>query len=75
MNNSWIHCRRIDCSHSNLHSSFLLKLFLEVANLLPVEGDIEEKIKQFDMRWDIRRKLYFGRLIQQNKTDIPDPEP
>ncbi|VDM32752.1 unnamed protein product [Hydatigera taeniaeformis] len=34
-----------------------------------------EKIKQFDMRWDIRRKLYYGRLIQQNKTDIPDPEP
>lgn len=47
----------------------------EVANLLPVDGDMENKIKQFDMRWDIRRKLYYGRLIQQNKTDTPDPEP
>uniref|UniRef100_A0A0X3P2U1 Somatomedin-B and thrombospondin type-1 domain-containing protein n=1 Tax=Schistocephalus solidus TaxID=70667 RepID=A0A0X3P2U1_SCHSO len=47
----------------------------EVANLLPVQGDIQDQLKLFDMRWDIRRKLYLVQLIQQNRTEVPDPEP
>ncbi|BHF73326.1 hypothetical protein SprV_0401640700 [Sparganum proliferum] len=47
----------------------------EVANLLPVQGDIQNKLKLFDMKWDIRRKLYLVQLIQQNRTEVPDPEP
>lgn len=66
---------RIYESRNSICNSNWLPCVLELANLLPVQGDIVETIKQFDMRWDIRRKLYYGRLIQQNKTDIPDPEP
>ncbi|KAM7535069.1 hypothetical protein Aperf_G00000092824 [Anoplocephala perfoliata] len=65
--------RRVGRSEYNTYRS--METPSDVANLLPVDGDMEKKIKQFDMRWDIRRKLYYGRLIQQNKTDIPDPEP
>ncbi|KAH9284274.1 Somatomedin-B and thrombospondin type-1 domain-containing protein [Echinococcus granulosus] len=68
-------CNRRRVGRSEYNSYRHMELPSEVANLLPVDGDIEETIKQFDMRWDIRRKLYYGRLIQQNKTDIPDPEP
>ncbi|VDN98589.1 unnamed protein product [Rodentolepis nana] len=68
-------CNRRRVGRSDYNAYRNMELSSEVANLLPVDGDMEEKIKQFDMRWDIRRKLYYGRLIQQNKTDIPDPEP
>ncbi|VDN13227.1 unnamed protein product, partial [Dibothriocephalus latus] len=47
----------------------------EVANLLPVQGDIQDKLRHFDMRWDIRRRLYLVQLMQQNQTEVPDPEP
>ncbi|VDD75088.1 unnamed protein product [Mesocestoides corti] len=68
-------CSRRRVGRSEYNSYRYMELPAEVAHLLPVHGDIEEAIKQFDMRWDIRRKLYYGRLIQQNKTDTPDPEP
>ncbi|KAA0188630.1 Somatomedin-B and thrombospondin type-1 domain-containing protein [Fasciolopsis buskii] len=47
----------------------------EVAQLLPVRGDLMHTLRQHDMRWDVRRKLYLGRLIQQNRTEQPEPEP
>ncbi|THD27283.1 Somatomedin-B and thrombospondin type-1 domain-containing protein [Fasciola hepatica] len=47
----------------------------EVAQLLPVRGDLMQTFRQHDMRWDVRRKLYLGRLIQQNRTEQPEPEP
>ncbi|VDP69244.1 unnamed protein product [Echinostoma caproni] len=47
----------------------------EVAQLLPVRGDVMQMLRQHDMRWDVRRKLYLGRLIQQNRTEQPEPEP
>lgn len=47
----------------------------EVAHLLPVRGDVLGWTRLYDMRWDVRRKLYLGRLIKMNKTEEPEPDP
>ncbi|CAH8446817.1 unnamed protein product [Heterobilharzia americana] len=47
----------------------------EVAHLLPVRGDVLDLTRRYDMRFDVRRKLYLGRLIKMNKTEQPEPDP
>lgn len=57
---------------------FSLHLFFitaEVAHLLPVHGDVLDLTRRYDMRFDVRRKLYLGRLIKMNKTEQPEPDP
>lgn len=46
-----------------------------MAHLLPVRGDVLDLTRRYDMRFDVRRKLYLGRLIKMNKTEQPEPDP
>ncbi|KAF8569533.1 hypothetical protein P879_00877 [Paragonimus westermani] len=54
---------------------FMHQARAEVAHLLPMKGDVLRMTRRWDMRWDVRRKLYLGRLIKQNKTEKPEPDP
>ncbi|CAH8831772.1 unnamed protein product [Trichobilharzia szidati] len=54
---------------------YVYNIKAEVAHLLPVRGDVSDMTKRYDMRFDVRRKLYLGRLIKMNKTEQPEPDP
>ncbi|TGZ73638.1 hypothetical protein CRM22_001376 [Opisthorchis felineus] len=54
---------------------FMNQVRSEVAHLLPMRKDVLRLTRRWDMRFDERRKLYLGRLIQQNKTEEPEPDP
>ncbi|KAH8853032.1 Somatomedin-B and thrombospondin type-1 domain-containing protein [Schistosoma japonicum] len=54
---------------------YIYDIKAEVAHLLPVRGDVLDLTRRYDMRFDVRRKLYLGRLIKMNKTEQPEPDP
>ncbi|CAH8451788.1 unnamed protein product [Dicrocoelium dendriticum] len=66
--------RRVGRSGS-LMLPFVRQARAEVAHLLPSTGDVPQITRRWDMRWDERRKLYLGKLIKQNKTEKPEPDP